>query len=99
LIIFGPRQVGKTTLVKEFLKNYDLKYKYDSGELLKTQLVLGSTDVEKLREYVAGYELVAIDEAHKIPNIGVNLKIIVDQIPGVNIIATGSSSFDLLGQV
>lgn len=46
-----------------------------------------------------GYELIALDEAQRIPSIGVGLKILVDQLPHLKIIATGSSSFELAGQV
>jgi len=53
--------------------------------------VLGSGDFDRIKEFVEGYELVAIDEAQKIKNIGTGLKIIVDQVPGIKVIATGSS--------
>ncbi len=99
LVIYGPRQVGKTTLLKQFLENCGLKYKLDSGDNIKTQHLLGSQDFSLLKDYVAGYELLAIDEAQKIPNIGANLKILVDQVPNIKIIATGSSSFELAGQI
>lgn len=99
LIILGPRQVGKTTLLENYLNKSGTKYKLDNGELLNTQHILGSQDLDILKNYAEGYDLIAIDEAHKIPNIGLNLKIMVDHIPGIRIIATGSSSFDLLGQV
>ncbi len=52
-----------------------------------------------LKDYVEGYDLIAIDEAQKIKGIGQGLKILVDQVPGLRIIATGSSSFELAGQV
>ena len=99
LIIYGPRQAGKTTLLKQFLENSGLKYKLDSGDNIKIQHLLSSQDFDLLREYVSGYELLAVDEAQKIPNIGVNLKILVDQVPNLKIIVTGSSSFELAGQV
>jgi uncharacterized protein len=99
LVIYGPRQVGKTTLLKRFLESCGLKYKLDSGDNIKTQHLLGSQDFDLLKDYVAGYELLAIDEAQKIPNIGANLKILVDQVPNIKIIATGSSSFELAGQI
>jgi hypothetical protein len=54
---------------------------------------------DQILPYVAGYDLLAIDEAQGIPNIGMALKIIVDQVPGIRVIATGSSSFDLAGQI
>jgi len=98
LLIFGPRQVGKTTLLNDFLSKTKLKYRLDSGENIKVQDVLGSQDFDRIKEFVEGYELIAVDEAQKIKNIGMGLKIIIDQVPGIKIIATGSSSFELLGQ-
>lgn len=99
LVIFGPRRVGKTTLLNGFLDTTTLRYKLDSGDNIKVQHVVGSQDFENIREYAAGYELIAIDEAQRIPFIGQGLKIMVDQIPGIRIIVTGSSSFELSGQI
>lgn len=99
LVIYGPRQVGKTTLLKDFLEKCRLKYKLDFGDDIRTQHLLSSQDFALLKDYVSGYELLAIDEAQKIPNIGINLKILIDQVPNIKIIATGSSSFELAGQV
>lgn len=99
LIIYGPRQVGKTTLLQDFLAATKLKYKLDSGDNIQTQHILGSQNFNLIREFTQGYELIAIDEAQRIKNIGLGLKIIVDQMPGIKVIATGSSSFELSGQV
>jgi Predicted ATPase (AAA+ superfamily) len=99
LVTYGPRRVGKTTLLGTFLKQTKLKFKLDSGDDIRIQQVLGSSDFNKILAYFEGYELIAIDEAQNIPNIGKALKIIVDQIPGIRVIATGSSSFELAGQV
>lgn len=99
LIVYGPRRVGKTTLLNEYLKKSGLKYKLDSGDNIKIAETLSSQNFDLLKEYASGYELIAIDEAQKIPNIGMGLKILVDQVPGLKIIATGSSSFELSGQV
>lgn len=98
LLIYGPRQVGKTTLLQDFLSNSKFKYKLDSGDNIKLRNVLESQDFDLIKEYAAGYELIAIDEAQKIPGVGKGLKILVDQIKGIKIIATGSSSFELAGQ-
>jgi predicted AAA+ superfamily ATPase len=81
------------------LEKTTLKYKLDSGDNIKISNVLGSRDFDKILNYASGYELIAIDEAQKIPNVGLGLKIFVDQMPGLRVIATGSSSFELLGQV
>ena len=95
LIIFGPRQVGKTTLLQNFLKNTKLRYKLDSGDNIRIQTLFASQDFDKIIEYAKGYDLLALDEAQQIKNIGTTLKILVDQVPDISIIATGSSSFDL----
>ena len=99
LVIYGPRRVGKTTILQRFLAGTTLRYKLDSGDNVRTQQLLGSLDFDQILAYAEGYELLAIDEAQEIPNIGKALKIIVDQIPGIHVIATGSSSFELAGQV
>ena len=99
LLIYGPRRVGKTTLLQNLLAQTPLKYKLDSGDNIRTQQILSSQDFDQILAYAEGYDLLAIDEAQNIPNIGIALKIIVDQIPGIRVIATGSSSFDLAGQV
>lgn len=99
LILYGPRRVGKTTLLKTYLDTTNIKFKLDSGDNIRTQEVLSSQDFSLILSYIEGYDLLAIDEAQQIPNIGMGLKIIIDQVPGIQVIATGSSSFDLANQV
>jgi uncharacterized protein len=99
LVIYGPRRVGKTTLLNDFLSKTALRYRLDSGDNIRVQQTLGSRDFRQIIEYASGYELIAIDEAQQIPGIGMGLKIIVDQVPGITVIATGSSSFDLAGAI
>lgn len=99
LVIFGPRQVGKTTMLNNFLRQTNLKCRLDSGDNIRIQALLGSMDFEKILEYAHGYDLIAIDEAQQVPNIGKALKILVDQVPNLSVIATGSSSFDLTQNV
>jgi hypothetical protein len=101
LFIFGSRQAGKTTLLKKFLsENKDkFRYKLDSGDDINLHAVLGSSDFKKIIEYAKGYDLIAIDEAQRIKSIGQGLKIMVDQVPNLKIIVTGSSSFELAGQI
>lgn len=99
LVIYGPRRVGKTTLLQNFLNSTSLKYKLDSGDNIRTQQILGSQDFDQILPYVEGYDLLAVDEAQNIPNIGMGLKIILDHTPGMRVIVTGSSSFELAGQV
>lgn len=99
LILFGPRQVGKTTLLTHFLQQQKQKCRLDSGDNIRIQNLLGSQDFESILSYAEGYAIIALDEAQQIPNIGKALKILVDQTPNLSIIATGSSSFDLAQSV
>lgn len=95
VIIYGARRTGKTTLVKRFLQDIDEPYLLVSGEDITVQSYLSSQSIEKLSAFVGANRLLVVDEAQKVPGIGNNLKLIVDHIPGIRIIATGSSSFDL----
>lgn len=99
LIIYGPRRVGKTTIVNEYLKNSKWKYKLDSGDNIRTQHTLSSQDFSQILPYAQGYDLLVIDEAQNIPNVGMALKILVDQVSSLRVVVTGSSSFELSGQV
>ena len=99
LVIYGSRQVGKTTLLDKFLSETNYKYKLDSGDNVQVQNILSSQNFNKIIDYASGYEVIAIDEAQRIPSVGLGLKIIIDQVPNIRIIATGSSSFELAGQV
>ena len=99
LVIFGPRRVGKTTLLRNYLQETKFRYKLDSGDNIRTQQILGSQDFSQILPFIEGYDLLAIDEAQNIPNIGKALKIIVDQVPEIRVIVTGSSSFELAGQI
>ena len=99
LIIYGPRRVGKTILLENYLSKTNLKFKLENGGDLGVQEVFTSQRVESLRRYAQGYDLIAIDEAQYIPNIGNALKLLVDSVPGIKVIATGSASFDLSNKV
>lgn len=99
LVIYGPRRIGKTTLLEDYLTHSKLRYKLDSGDNIRTRQVLSSQDFQTILDYTAGYDLIAIDEAQQIPDIGMGLKIIVDHAPNTMVIATGSSSFDLAGAI
>lgn len=99
LVIYGPRRVGKTTILKNFLKSYEGKYKLDSGDDVDVQDIMGSSRFSTILEYVGDVDLLAIDEAQKIKGVGQGLKIVVDQVENITVIATGSSSFDLANQI
>jgi predicted AAA+ superfamily ATPase len=95
LIIYGARQVGKTTLVKKFLSNTDLKYSFYTGDDIQFAKDLSKCDLYTIKKLVGGIELLVIDEAQKIDNIGRALKLMVDNIKDIYVLVTGSSSFDL----
>ncbi len=99
LVIYGPRRVGKTVLLTNFLKDSHLRYKLSNGDDISVQEVFNSQSIEKIAAYAQGYDLIAIDEAQNIENIGLGLKILVDSIPDIKIIATGSASFELANKV
>jgi len=99
LIVFGPRQVGKTTLIEYFLSRSSYRSRLETGDNIRIQNLLSVPDLPLLQNFCEGYELIVIDEAQKINNIGETLKLIIDQIPNLRIIVTGSSSFELSGQV
>lgn len=98
VIIYGPRRVGKTTILQSIIRQYP-NHLYVSGEDIHQQAWLGSRSINELTKYIGNTELLAIDEAQKIDQIGLNLKLIVDHIPNLKVIATGSSSFELANQV
>jgi len=95
VVLYGARRTGKTTLLKEFLKDESKACLLVSGEDITVHSYLSSQSVEKLTAFVGKAKLLIVDEAQKIPNIGVNLKLIVDHLSGIRIVVTGSSSFDL----
>jgi predicted AAA+ superfamily ATPase len=98
VIIYGARQIGKTYISKEILNSYSkkgLKTKYFNCEVLETEELLNTNSLSKLKALIGIYDLIVLDEAQKIPKIGQILKIIIDNIPKTQVIATGSSSFEL----
>jgi len=99
LIVSGPRRIGKTTLVKQYLSKSNLKYRFETGDDFRTREIFESQDLQLIRNYLAGLDIIAIDEAQRIRNVGYSLKLIVDNIPDIKVIATGSASFELAGQI
>lgn len=99
VVLYGPRRCGKTTLIKKFLESIKEKYLFVNGEDITTQKYLSSQSIEQLKSFIGNNKLLVIDEAQKIKGIGINLKLIVDHIEGIEVVATGSSSFDLAKHV
>lgn len=98
-IIYGARQIGKTTLSKEIIKELNLKTFSVNADEEKYIDILSSRDFAKISRLINGYELLFIDEAQRIPEIGINLKIIKDEMLQLKIIVTGSSSFELANKI
>ena len=99
VVIYGPRQVGKTTLLHHILPHLKNNVLFLSGEDRFVQSWLSSRSIETLKENIRKKRILIVDEAQKVPGIGINLKLTVDHIQGIRVIATGSSSFELARQV
>ncbi len=99
VVLYGARRTGKTTLLKEFIKEAKEPHLFVSGDDIAVRDFLSSQSVEKLKAFVGASRLLIIDEAQRIAGIGLNLKLIVDHIADIRVIATGSSSFDLARHV
>lgn len=99
IVIYGARQVGKTTLLKKFIEKTNEKYLLLNGEDIFVQRSLEKQSIDQLKSFIGGYKLIIIDEAQKIRDVGTILKLMVDNIENIKIIASGSSTFDLARQV
>ena len=99
LLVFGPRQVGKTTFVHNLIADLNKKTLSLNGDESDVLVLFENPNVTKLKSIIGDNEILVIDEAQRITNIGIVLKIIVDQIKSVQVIATGSSSFELANKL
>ena len=95
VIIYGPRRCGKTTLLEHLVEGIEESYLFVSGEDITIKEYLSSESIEVLKDFVGNHKLLIIDEAQKIKNIGLNIKLILDHISDIKVVATGSSAFDL----
>lgn len=99
IVLYGPRQVGKTTLVKKIIDKLNYKTASANGDEMIYHELFSSRDLKKMLDFVDDNELLFIDEAQNINEIGFSLKILFDHKPGLKIIITGSSSLDLAGKI
>jgi uncharacterized protein len=99
IMLLGPRQVGKTTLVDKILKEFRGKTSYLTGDDPAIRARLSDAPLDRLRQLASGVDLIVLDEAQRIKNIGITLKLLVDHLPETQVIATGSSSFDLANEI
>jgi len=99
IIIYGPRQVGKTTLLESIRRGFKGRSVFLNCDEPDIRLGLTDKTSTELKMLVGEARMVLIDEAQRVPNIGLTLKLLIDNFPGVQIIATGSSSFELSNRI
>lgn len=97
--LFGARRTGKTTILAALRSRITKRILLLHGQDLTAKEMLSSQRSDVLTHFLAGYDYLFIDEAQYIPNIGQNLKLIVDTVPSVRVLVTGSASFDLRNRV
>jgi len=97
IVLTGPRQVGKTTLINKILRETGTDYQFLNGDDPTVRDLLDQPNTETLRQIIGAAEIVFIDEAQRIPGIGLTAKIITDRFPEKQLILSGSSAFDLAG--
>ncbi|MBN1340174.1 MAG: ATP-binding protein [Bacteroidales bacterium] len=97
IILIGPRQVGKTTLIKEILNSHD--YLFLDGDDPRTRTLLNEPNTEEIRQLIGKHKFIFIDEAQRIGGIGLTMKIITDQFKQIQLFTSGSSSFDLSNKI
>jgi len=95
VLIFGARRVGKTVLLKQILKKYGKAALLLNGEDYDAQALLEERSAANYCRLLAGKKILAVDEAQSIPEIGNKIKLILDEVSGIHVIASGSSSFEL----
>lgn len=98
VILMGARQVGKTTLLKSLFQNSDSTL-WLNGDELDIQNLFANLSADRFKAYLGKNKILVIDEAQRIENIGLRLKVLADSLNDIQIFATGSSSFDLANRV
>ena len=99
ILLFGARQVGKTTLLKHLMETRSEPVLRINGDEPDVREALKKITSSQLRTYIGNHKILFIDEAQRIPNIGLTLKLITDNIEGVQVIATGSSAFEMANEM
>src|SRR3989344_5265476 len=99
IIVYGPRQAGKTTLMKEVVRDFGQTVRFIDCELLANNEMLMRRNMDEIFSLVEGYKIVVFDEAQTVKGIGSVLKSLFDHRPEIQYIATGSSSFELANEV
>jgi predicted AAA+ superfamily ATPase len=95
VVLLGPRRVGKTVLINQILEQTTDPYLLLNGEDISTRELFTRRSAESFLQLLDGKRLLVIDEAKKIPDIGRSLKLMIDEIPGLRALITGTSAFDV----
>ncbi len=95
VVLYGARQTGKTSLLTNITNELPYKTIRVNADQARYQEIFTGRDLKKMQDLVEGYDLLFIDEGQKIPDLGIHLKILHDELPSLRIVVTGSSSFDL----
>lgn len=98
IVLLGARQTGKTTLLKKVFENKS-RVLWLNGDEMDTVALFANASSTRFRKLFAGYTTLVVDEAQRIENIGLRLKLITDQIPELQVVATGSSAFELSNRI
>ena len=99
LVLLGPRRAGKAELVKKMIGGFKGAVFSGTGDNLDLREVLSSQRLQTIKSAFNKFDLIFIDEAQRIPDVGYSIKLLIDNMPDKTIVLTGSSSFDLSGQV
>ncbi len=98
-VLEGPRRVGKTELANKMVSSFSGKIFKGTGDDILLREILASQNLQKIKSNFSNYDIIFIDEAQRIPNVGVGLKILIDNLTDAIVIVTGSSSFDLTNKI
>jgi uncharacterized protein len=99
IIIYGPRQVGKTTVMKSIFNEFKDHKIFLDCDLEENRVQLTNVSLSQLKIMLGNAVLLCIDEAQRVHNIGLTLKILVDNFPNLQVIATGSSAFEMANDI
>lgn len=99
IVLYGPRQSGKTTLVKEIQEKYPDESVYLSCDEPDIRAAFTNATSSAMKAFIGDKRLVFLDEAQRVENIGIALKLLFDTFPATQIVATGSSSFELANKI
>lgn len=98
IVLIGARQVGKTTLLKEIFPTQNDMLWFNADDL-PVRDFFSNVTIERYRSMIGKNKIVVIDEAQRIENVGIKMKLLTDNFPGIQLVVTGSSSFELANKI